>query len=43
MLIEGEAGTGKTRLLTLAREHAAAAEADVLWATADETEVGVPG
>ena len=42
VLIEGEAGIGKTRLLTLAREHAAVAGVNVLYATADETEASAP-
>ncbi len=42
MLIEGEAGIGKTRLLDAARERAAAAGARVLYATADEIEADVP-
>ena len=42
MLVEGEAGIGKTRLLGLARVRAAAAGARVLYATADEIEASVP-
>ena len=42
VLIEGEAGIGKTRLLELARARAAAAGARVLYATADEIEASVP-
>ena len=42
MLVEGEAGIGKTRLLGLARVRAAAAGARVLYATADESEASVP-
>ena len=42
VLIEGEAGIGKTRLLTLARDHAAVAGVNVLYATADEIEASVP-
>ena len=42
VLIEGEAGIGKTRLLALARDEATSAGANVLYATADETEASVP-
>jgi predicted ATPase len=42
VLVEGEAGIGKTRLLDAAREGAAAAGARVLFATADEIEADVP-
>ena len=42
VLIEGEAGIGKTRLLGAARARAEAAGAHVLYATADEMETGVP-
>jgi DNA-binding CsgD family transcriptional regulator len=42
VLVEGEAGIGKTRLLGLARVRAAAAGARVLYATADESEASVP-
>ena len=42
VLIEGEAGIGKTRLLACAREEASACGARVLYGTADETEAGVP-
>jgi predicted ATP-dependent serine protease len=42
VLIEGEAGIGKTRLLGLARARALAAGARVLYATADEIEASVP-
>ena len=42
VLIEGEAGIGKTRLLGLARARASAAGARVLYATADEIEASVP-
>ena len=42
VLVEGEAGIGKTRLLGLARVRAVAAGARVLYATADETEASVP-
>jgi DNA-binding CsgD family transcriptional regulator len=42
VLIEGEAGIGKTRLLELARTRALAAGARVLYATADEIEASVP-
>src|SRR5437868_1189818 len=38
VLIEGEAGIGKTSLLTVVRAHAAAAGLRVLSATADEIE-----
>ena len=42
MLIEGEAGIGKTRLMGLARDRAEKAGLRVLYATADEIESGVP-
>ena len=42
VLIEGEAGIGKTRLLELARARASATGARVLYATADEIEANVP-
>jgi hypothetical protein len=42
VLIEGEPGIGKTRLLGWARVRAPAAGARVLYATADEVEGGVP-
>ena len=42
VLVEGEAGIGKTRLLAPARAHAAASGARVLSATADEVEATVP-
>ena len=42
VLIEGEAGIGKTRLMGLARARAKAAGLRVLYATADEIETGVP-
>ncbi len=42
ILVEGEAGIGKTRLLARAREEAVRAGAQVLQATADEIEQGVP-
>jgi DNA-binding CsgD family transcriptional regulator len=42
VLIEGEAGIGKTRLMGLARARAHAAGLRVLYATADEIETGVP-
>ena len=43
VLIEGEAGIGKTRLIgKLARARAKAAGLRVLYATADEIETGVP-
>ena len=42
VLIEGEAGIGKTRLLEFARSRALAAGARVLYATADEIEASVP-
>lgn len=42
LLIEGEAGIGKTRLLAHARALASAAGVRVLYATADEAETGVP-
>ena len=42
VLVEGEAGIGKTRLLGLARVRAVAAGARVLYATADEIEASVP-
>jgi DNA-binding CsgD family transcriptional regulator len=42
VLIEGEAGIGKTRLLRLARARAEAAGGRVLYATADEFEANVP-
>ena len=42
VLIDGEAGIGKTRLLGLARARASAADGRVLYATADEIEAGVP-
>jgi DNA-binding CsgD family transcriptional regulator len=42
VLIEGEAGIGKTRLLRLARARADAAGCRVLFATADEFEANVP-
>ena len=41
VLVEGEAGIGKTRLLDAARASAAAAGAHVLAATADEIEADV--
>ena len=42
VLVEGEAGIGKTQLLSRARNEAALSGARVLSATADEIEVGVP-
>ena len=42
LLVEGEAGIGKTRLLATARGRAAGAGARVLHASSDETEAGVP-
>lgn len=42
VLIEGEAGIGKTRLLAFARVQALTTEARVLYATADESEERVP-
>jgi DNA-binding CsgD family transcriptional regulator len=42
VLIEGEAGIGKTRLMSSARAHASGAGARVLHTSADETESGVP-
>jgi DNA-binding CsgD family transcriptional regulator len=42
VLIEGEAGIGKTRLLRLAKARAEAAGDRVLYATADEFEANVP-
>ena len=42
VLVEGEAGIGKTRLLGLARLRAEAAGARALYATADESEASVP-
>ena len=42
VLIEGEAGIGKTRLLRLAKARAEAAGGRVLYATADEFEANVP-
>jgi len=42
IFVEGEAGIGKTRLLTRAREEAVLAGARVLHAAADEIEEGVP-
>jgi len=42
LLIEGEAGIGKTRLLATARGRAAGAGARVLHASSDEAEAGVP-
>ena len=42
VLIEGEAGIGKTRLLRLAQARAEAAGGRVLYATADEFEANVP-
>jgi DNA-binding CsgD family transcriptional regulator len=42
LLVEGEAGIGKTRLLATARGGAAGAGARVLHASSDETEAGVP-
>ena len=42
VLVEGEAGIGKTRLLGHARARAAAVGARVLYATADESEASVP-
>lgn len=42
VLIEGEAGIGKTHLLRMARARAQAAGGRVLFATADEFEVNVP-
>ena len=42
VLIEGEAGIGKTRLLAAARARASAAGARVLYARTDETEARVP-
>src|SRR4051812_28893152 len=42
VLIEGEAGIGKTRLLRLARARAQAAGGRVLYAIADEFEANVP-
>jgi DNA-binding CsgD family transcriptional regulator len=42
VLIEGEAGIGKTRLLAPARARASAAGARLLYASTDETEAGVP-
>ena len=42
VLIEGEAGIGKTHLLQMSRARAQAAGGRVLFATADEFEVNVP-
>ena len=42
VLVEGEAGIGKTRLLAPVRAHAAASGARVLFATADEGDATVP-
>src|SRR3954470_2021157 len=42
VLVEGEAGIGKTRLLEAARAHAIASGARALYATADEIEADVP-
>src|SRR5947199_2188795 len=42
VLIEGEAGIGKTHLLRMARARAQAGGGRVLFATADEFEVNVP-
>ena len=42
VLIEGEAGIGKTRLLRAARSRAEAMGRRVLYATADEFEASVP-
>src|SRR6478672_1963334 len=42
VLIEGEAGIGKTRLMRMARARAQAAGGRVLYATADEFEASVP-
>jgi len=42
VLVEGEAGIGKTELLGHARERATDVGAQVLYATADEIEAGVP-
>ncbi len=42
VLIEGEAGIGKTRLLRTARARAEATGSRVLYATADEFEANVP-
>jgi predicted ATPase len=42
VLVEGEAGIGKTRLLGAARTRAEAAGARALYATADEIEARVP-
>ena len=42
LLIEGEAGIGKTRLLATARGRAEGSGARVLHASSDETEAGVP-
>ena len=42
VLIEGEAGIGKTRLLRLAKARAEAAGDRALYATADEFEANVP-
>jgi DNA-binding CsgD family transcriptional regulator len=42
VLVEGEAGIGKTRLLESARARASKAGLRVLYATADEFETGVP-
>src|SRR5918994_7324272 len=41
-LVGGEAGIGKTRLLTRARQEASRAGVRVLYATADEIEANVP-
>lgn len=42
VLVEGEAGIGKTRLLEAFRARASAAGVRVLYATADETDASVP-
>ena len=42
VLIEGEAGIGKTRLMGLARARAETVGLRVLYATADEIETGMP-
>jgi DNA-binding CsgD family transcriptional regulator/tetratricopeptide (TPR) repeat protein len=41
-LIEGEAGIGKTTLLGLVRDRVSASDACALYATADESETGLP-